>query len=411
MKEQKSSRQINSSEEEAEKREGTFWTPPQFALCANPLANPNNSKKGIWEDSGIFSSGIKTKGNPINNQNRDKIFGKTKYQPKDEKVEENKKLNLIGGSTKKEKEDGINKIKFEHEKNGNISASKKGLEAEGGGSISFSLIDFQKTLPVGPLPFNVLGEATSLSGFLQFSGMIGAEVKAELEAGVGKLQKTKNPLNISPQNLKAGMGGGLSAFAGAKLTIRAGGDYTWFKKTPDFYFQKMEKNYPFILSAIKRMNSGLGKLIETIDHKKFTMIVCQHLFSNPGAKNLVQAEAEGTGMAGVNMELKGGVNFSKGKLHMYGKAGIATGFGLGGEASLAFDLLEGILFGLAVGGELLSYVEPFLDKLFSLEWLYSLGAKVKEWINEKRQGKPSTKQPLPKAPYPMNGAKPAYNFA
>lgn len=408
MREQKHNRQIQSNEEETEQRQGTYWSPPPFSVCANPEDGSNKPKgKGIWEDTGKLSvsgkiptSTLKPFNTPAQN-----------HLPKPDDVEENSGIKILGGSYEKEKEDGIYAFQKENlsiEADGHAKLSKNGINAEANAKFSASLVEFQKTLKLDPIPFDVLGESTLITGLLRFSGMIGVEANAHLEANIGKMTKTKNPLNLSKENVKAGFGGEADVFAGGKLTVNAQGNYAWYKRSPDFYLQKISKNYTAILSVIKKINPSLGGLLDKIDSDKIIETICKFLFSDPGLKPLVDVEAEASGMVGAAAQAKGGVKLEGGKLMVSGKAGISFGLGLGGEATLAFDLIEGILFGLVIGGELLQNVVQFMDKIFPMDKLFSLGSHIKEWINEKRDPK-SEKTPLKhKNPYPMHGAKPAF---
>lgn len=71
----------------------------------------------------------------------------------------------------------------------------------------------------------------------------------------------------------------------------------------------------------------------------------------------------------------------KGKFYCHYKAGVAWGLGFGQDVTVALDLLEATLFGLAAGGEMLHVVIPELRKLITQEHFLALGRKLLAMLN------------------------------
>jgi hypothetical protein len=208
---------------------------------------------------------------------------------------------------------------------------------------------------LGPFNVEVFGEQTEVNATLRVSGSLGVEAKMQLEANIGKIQSTKKLLNITEKNLKYGIQGEVDAFAGLKVEVGIDANYDWKKKEKQFYINKFKKNAAAILDEVEKTNPKLGGWLRELPLEEAENLVGNFLYGlgSDGKVNLAEVEAGAWAGLGAGAQIGGGMRITRGRFYYHTKQGAAWGLGFGGDASFSFDLLEGTLFGLAVGGELL----------------------------------------------------------
>lgn len=345
--------------------------PPPFQLIATQQDEEEPQKDGrksSFSLKGLF----KNRKNDIMGRNRDKnILNKGRAEQKG-KHEEKSGLNYA-----REYETALDEPIYT-----NINIDKRGLDFQAATEAEFNIVDYNKEIPIPEIPITIMGEQTILDFSLKVTGKIGAGVQGELDIALKKFQKTKNPLNITKKNLKAGAEFNIEGFAGLKGELFASAKYDWVKKEPSVYQGKIAKNVDRIISEIEDINPFLGNKLRQMSIVNASKKLAKLLFSigDTGQVSLAEVSLQLDAALGIMGSANGSARFLKGKFYFHAKAGFATGWGFGGETEIALDLVEGFLFGMVVGGELLDAAIPYLKKMFSFERLADIADDAKEFI-------------------------------
>lgn len=384
----------NTESPDSDVQEGKSMMPPPFQLMAGAEETPPDEAPAQMKFNGAGGA-VSLGGTDINDRNRDKnLFKPIGNAPHNKNADNNRKIGKspdvdlgYGKSVGVENEgslydfgNGVELGKARGKIGAHVNTTEGGFEAGASAEGSLSAAEYNWNLPLGPYEIPLFGEKTAIDLILSVRAFVGVEGKANLEANINKIQKTKNPLDVSVKNLKMGVEGQVEVFAGAKIEGGVEAHYRWHKKNEQEYIGKIKDNAGHIIDAISGINGWVGEWLQKMPLEDSAELLASFIFGlgSPGTVDLADVEAGAWGAAGVALKASGGLRLTRGKFHFHAKAGVAWGLGFGGNIAIGLDMLEGVLFGLVAGGELLHEVIPRLKELISWKNVLHLGSLAME---------------------------------
>ena len=231
--------------------------------------------------------------------------------------------------------------------------------------------------------FKLFGEDSQMALNFKIEAFVGAEAKAGVQAMITNVFAKKDPDKIGKQDLldiQRGIDVGAEGFVGGKLKVMAEAKHYWKKKDAGHYEGKIRSNIANVKSMLSSGGGEIGAKLSGLPEDKLAKLITKVLYSddNPSLLAVVGSFVEGSFGAGVMGQFSW--DFSGGMVKFTSKAGATWGLGLGGGVEVGVDLKDGLLFGMANGGEIYNAVK---DKIAdAIDWW---NGEADDYDYEKRQ--------------------------
>ena len=276
---------------------------------------------------------------------------------------------------------------------GGVSVGKDGVRAGVEAKAEVNLLKLEYEGTVFEFAYDLMGEEVAGKVYVKVEGQVGADVKAALEANVGKGHGLVEPTPASvpklhteklvegtgfevdegkgvakPKKMGAGAQGSVEFFAGARFALGAGAAIEWKKKDASEYHQKVRAANHLLLDMIGALAGPSGMalvyLLREMDADKSTEWLLEHLleWGKPGTFPLFAIEQMVEGSAGIGGKLMAQIGFTGSRYVWNVTAKGTLGLGVGESTKVTLDLLEGGMFALLVLGQLEEPARQYLEK-------------------------------------------------
>lgn len=205
---------------------------------------------------------------------------------------------------------------------GTAALTADGVKVRGSAGAKVTLVGGNARAEVPAFTWNLLGEPVRVKITAALSASVLAEAQGEIELDVSK-----------GENLGVTVGGGGSAFAGAKAGVEVGAHIQWMRN----------QDYTALLMDFLDDIPGIGWAVDDVPKDLWTQI--SSVLIGTGTSDLLIGKAGVHGSAGIGGEASFGLALQGGRVKMNGNLNGAIGLGAGAKTSLDLDAVDGVRFG------------------------------------------------------------------